>query len=274
MTRSIRWSRLALRSMTAAVALAIGVSVVGGCAGVAELPPPDFSTMQRMAIAPFMAPHDSTFGMRTARDLSNQLQIVLKRDVEGFQIVFDESGDRRPVSEAVEELGITLEEAYADPKLAGKVAAKLGVDMILIGNVREPRFKTDESDRPVYDMSEYAGLSKGDTIYVITYQNVTTRIWLKAVSAAGELVWQTGSPPPEEPGHVQAYIKYARAHKLQAPERPVVEQEQIVTHLRDHIWRLLAHRLYPSKFREIVVPHWQEKPTQTFKTSGGDLEFK
>jgi len=258
--------------LTAAVAVVIGVSV--GCGGAAELPPPDFSTMQNMAIAPFMAPHDTTFGMRTARDLSNQLQIVLKRDVEGFQTVFDESDDRRPVSDAVAELGITLEEAYADPKLAGKVATKLGVDMILIGSVREPRFKIDESDTQVYNMSEYAGLSKGDTIYVITYQSVTTRVWLKAVSSAGELLWQTGSPPPEEPGHVQAYLKYARAHKLQAPERPVVEEEAIITHLRDHIWRLLANRLYPSKFGEIKIPHWQEKPTKTFMTSGGELEFK
>jgi len=274
MTRSTRWSCLALRSWTATVALTIGVSVVVGCGGVAELPPPDFSTMERLAIAPFIAPHDATFGMRTARDLSNQMQIVLKRDVEGFKVVFDESNDRRPVSDAVADLGITMEEAYADPKLAGKVAAKLGVDAILVATVREPRFKTNESDAQVYNMSEYAGLSKGDTIYVITYQSVTTRIWLKAVSASGELLWQTGRPAPEEPGHVQAYLKYATAHKLQAPERPVVEQEQIVTHLRDHIWRLLAHRLYPTKFGEIVVPHWQKKPAKTFMTSGGELEFK
>ena len=106
MTRSTRWSRLALRSVTAAFAVAIGMSVVGGCGGAAELPPPDFTAYERIAIAPFLAAHDPGFGMMTARDLSNQLQIVLKRDKEGFEVVFDETAERRPVSEAVEALGI------------------------------------------------------------------------------------------------------------------------------------------------------------------------
>jgi hypothetical protein len=273
MTLSTRWSRLALRSLTGAVAMAIGLSVVGGCGGAAELPPPDFTVYDRIAIAPFLSAHDPGFGMMTARDLSNQLQIVLKREKEGFEIVFDETAERKPVSDAVAALGITMEEAYADPKLAGKAAASLDAGLLLIASVREPRYRTREDDTVVYDMTKFEGLSKGDTAHVVTYQQTTTRIWVKAVSAAGDVVWQSGPPPPEEPGHIQAYVKYARAYQLQAPERPVVEQTQMVTDLRDHIWRRLANRLYPSKFREIKVPHWAEKPDQELKTSGGVLKF-
>ncbi|MBT5712426.1 hypothetical protein HOI71_15370, partial [Candidatus Poribacteria bacterium] len=170
MTRSTRWSRLALRSVTAAFAVAIGMSVVGGCGGAAELPPPDFTAYERIAIAPFLAAHDPGFGMMTARDLSNQLQIVLKRDKEGFEVVFDETAERRPVSEAVEALGITMAEAYADPKLAGKAASSLGVDLLMLAQVREPRFVTKEDDTVVYDMTKFEGLSKGDTAHVVTYQ--------------------------------------------------------------------------------------------------------
>lgn len=273
MIRSTRWSRLALRSLTAAVALAIGSFVVGGCGGAAELPPPDLTTYDRIAIAPFVAAHDPDFGRTTARDLATQLQIVLKRDKEGFETVVDETVDRQPVSDAISKLGITLEEAYTDPKLAGKVATELGVDMLLIGSVREPRFGLREDDENVYDMSEYAGLSKGDTIYVITYQQVSTRVWCKAVSSAGEVVWQTGSPPPEEPGHLQAYLKYARAYKLQDPERPVIPETEITADLRDQIWRLVAHRLRPDKFAAIAIPTWKEVPDRELKGSGGVITF-
>ncbi|MEO2006763.1 MAG: hypothetical protein ABGY41_22020, partial [Candidatus Poribacteria bacterium] len=263
----------ALRSLTATVALAIGLSVSGGCGGAAELPPPDLTTYTSMAIAPFVAAHDPEFGRTTARDLSTQLQIVLKRDVEGFRTVADETSDRQPVSDAIADLGITLEEAYAGAGLGGKVAGKLGVDILLIGSIREPKFGLKEDDQNVYDMTEFEGLSKGDTIFVLTYQQVSTRVWMKAVSSAGELVWQTGSPPPEEPGHITAYLKYARAHKLQAPERPIIPEAEIRTHLRDHIWRQLAHRLRPDKFAAISVPDWRELPNRELKGSGGIIKF-
>ena len=73
---------------------------------------------------------------------------------------------------------------------------------------------------------------------------------------------------------MSAYLRYARAFQSQVPDKPPVEDHVMRTHLRDQMWRLIAHKLYPSEFPEIKVPEWREKPSQTFKASGGVVRFE
>jgi len=227
--------------------------------------------MRTIAIAPFIAT-DASFGMLTARDLGNQLQIALKTNGADTRLIFDESQDRQPVTDAIRSLNLKPTEVYQDPALASKVAQALGVDAILIGKISDINIKTEEDDTPIYDMSNQAGIS-GTTKYTLIKQWATSKVWAKLVSNSGEVIWQTGNAPPKEPGAVQGYTRYVRAYQSQIPEKPPVPNDQVVAHMRDHLWRRLAHELYPKAFEEIVLPQWREKPTQTFKTSGGIVSF-
>lgn len=265
------------RILTLWSVLVVGLAGSGwlGCGGSAELPPPDLTAANRIAIAPFLAEEpDPNFGMLVARDLGNQLYLALKREKEGIEVVYDQSDELRPVSEALQKLNLQLAEVYADPKLAGRVAEELSADLLILGRIRKIRYETKEDDTPVFDMSQYEGLSKADTRYVITWQRATTRVWVKVVNPEGQVVWQTGSTPPEEPKPLTGFLRYARAYLSQSPERPPVPQEVMEAHMRDHIWRLVAWKLYPSFFPEVKIPVWKERPQQTFKTSGGVVRFE
>ena len=252
---------------------AFALLVVVGCGGGKQLPPPDLTTFKKIAIAPMIYEEDPEYGMLAARDLGNQLQIALKQTDDSIRVIFDETTDRQPISDAMAALNLTLDQVFAEPKLAGKVAEALNADVLLVGKIRNLRIETDEDDTPVYDMSAYEGLSKGDTRYVITWQRASTKLWARLVNPAGEVVWQTGAEPPKEPGTLTAYLKYARAYQAAAPSRDPVPEEQIRADMRDHIWRVLAYAIYPSYFPEVKVPVWKEKPTRKFKTSGGPVRF-
>lgn len=235
------------------------------------LPPPNFSTLQTIAIAPLIG-SDPTMGMLTSRDLGNQLQIALKQKNVSTTLLFDESQDRQPVTDALRSLNLKPIEVFQDPALAAKVAQKLGVDALLIGRMSDTNIKTEEDDTPVYDMSSQAGIS-GTTKYTLVKQWATAKVWMRLVSSDGSIIWQSGTHPPKEPGPIQGYTRYVRAYQSQVPEKPPVPQDQILAHMRDHLWRRVAHELYPQAFPEIVLPEWRERPKRTFKTTGGIVSF-
>lgn len=235
------------------------------------LPPPDFHALQTIAIAPLIGPNP-TMGMLTSRDLGNQLQIAFKQKDVSTTLLFDESENRQPVTDAVQSLNLKPMEVFQDPALAAKVAQKLGVDALLIGRMSDTNIKTEEDDTPIYDMSNQAGIT-GTTKYTLIKQWATAKVWLRLVSSDGSILWQSGTHPPKEPGPIQGYTRYARAYQSQVPEKPPVPQEQILAHMRDHLWRRVAHALYPQAFPEVVLPEWRERPKQTFKTTGGVVSF-
>ncbi|MDA1192739.1 MAG: hypothetical protein O3A46_13785 [Candidatus Poribacteria bacterium] len=270
-------NRLGLRRIATTLGVAAIALTLAGCSGGVQLPAPELQTYQNIAITPFIYKTDRQFGMLVSRDLGNQLQIGLKQKSESAdaypQVIFDESADRKPISDALTQLNITLEDAYANPKLAGKVAAALGAGVIVVGQIRELRIITNEDDRPVYDMSAFGGTSKSDTRYTITYQDATTKLSVKMVDAAGTVIWQTGSTPPKEPGTLTGHLKYAKAFQVSSVTKDAVPEGTIIAHMRDHIWRLVAYELYPGYFPLVKIPVWKEKPTQRFKASGGEVRF-
>jgi len=272
MTWTYRRSRtIALGAVSGFVLISAVALVIGGCGGGTELPPPDVTTYQTIAIAPLLTPN-AHLGMLTARDLGNQIEIALKRVNEDVSVVFDESGDLQPITDALTDLNLTLDAVYADTKLASKVAEALGADILVVARATKANLRTKADDRPVYDMSQQAGIS-GTTKYTILWQWASSKVAVKVVSAAGDVVWQSGTTPPDEPGETSAYLRYARAYQSQVPEKPAVESKVILTHMRNHTWRLMAHMLYPARFPEVKVPEWREKPTNVFKASGGIVRF-
>lgn len=263
MTRAVR------RNGALAVLLVTAIAAIG-CGGK-TIPPPDLTQIKTMAIAPLIG-SDAQFGMLTSRDLGNQMQIALKQNGSDLTLVFDQSRDLQPVTDAITGLKFKALEVYQDPSLAAKVAQALNVDALLIGRYSDTNIKTEEDDTPVFDMSNQAGIS-GTTKFTLIKQWATSKVWVKIVSSSGDVVWQSGTVPPKEPGDIQGYMRYVRAYQSQVPDKPPVETEIIVAHMRDHLWRRIAGEIYPQHFPVLTLPVFKEKPTQTFKTTGGVINF-
>lgn len=258
---------------TAAWGLSLGLAAfLAGCGGGKPLPPPTMTEYSTIVVVPLLT-DDPTMGMLAARDLANQVGITLRRSKEDIQLVFDESESRKPVSDAMGKLSLKPEEVYRDAKLAAKLAEELKADVILVSRLTKPNLKTDEDDRPVFDMSNQAGIS-GTTKFTIIWQQATANLSSRLIANDGNVVWQTGSPPPKEPGDVSVYLKYAKAYQSQVPDKPPIAEDVILAHVRDVTWRILAHELMPTAFPEIKVPVWKEKPENQFKTSGGIVKFE
>lgn len=265
-----------MRSIVCKAFIGAAVLILAVGCGSKELPPPDMTTSAKIAVAPFLSSFDPQFGMLTARDLGNRFQLHFDRVKEGYEVLFDQSDSLQPIMQSMMDLELTDEEVFANPALAGKVAENLGVEMLLVGRIEEPRITLKEDTTPVYDMSMAAGLSVADTKYFITWQRATMKIWLKAVNPQGEVVWQTGSTPPDEPKSFTGHIRYARAYQSAAPERPPVPEEQIMSDLREDAWMRIANRLLPEDFPTVKSPVWKQKPSadRKFKSSGGLVEFR
>ena len=265
-----------MRSIVCKAFIGAAVLILAAGCGSKELPPPDMTMSSKIAVAPFLSSFDPEFGMLTARDLGNRFQLHFDRVKEGYEVLFDQSDALQPITQSIVNLELTDEEMFANPALAGKVAENLGVDMLIVGRIGEPRLTIKEDTAPVYDMSQAAGLSIADTKYFITWQAATVKIWLKAVNPQGEVVWQTGSTPPDEAKSFTGHIRYARAHQSAAPERPPVPENQIMSDLREDTWMRIANRLLPESFPKVKSPVWKEKPSadRKFKSSGGIIEFR
>ncbi|MDE0021743.1 MAG: hypothetical protein OXT69_10240 [Candidatus Poribacteria bacterium] len=265
-----------MRSIVRKAFIGTAVLILAAGCGSKELPPPDMTMSSKIAIAPFLSSFDPQFGMLTARDLGNRFQLHFEQVKEGYEVLFDQSEALQPITQSIVDLELTEEEIFANPALAGKVAENLGVDLLIVGRIGEPRITIKEDTTPVYDMSKAGGLSVADTKYFITWQRATMRIWLKAVNQQGEVVWQTGSTPPDEAKSFTGHIRYARAYQSAAPERPPVSEEQIMSDLREDAWMRIANRLLPEDFPKVVSPAWKEKPAahHRFKSSGGFVEFR
>ncbi len=265
-----------MRSIVRKAFIGTAVLILAAGCGSKELPPPDMTISSKIAVAPFLSSFDPQFGMLTARDLGNRFQLHFDRVKEGYEVLFDQSEALQPVTESLMDLELTDEEMFANPALAGKVAENLGVDLLIVGRIEEPRLTLKEDTTPVYDMSKAGGLSIADTKFFITWQQATVKVSLKAVNPQGEVVWQTGSTPPNEAKSFTGHIRYARAYQSAAPERPPVPEEQIMSDLREDTWMRIAHRLLPEDFPKVQSPVWKEKPPadQKFKSSGGSIDFR
>ena len=175
-----------MRSIVRLAFIGSAVLVLGVGCGSKELPPPDLSTSSKLAVAPFLSEFNAEFGMLTARDLGNRFQLYYGGQKEGYEVIFDQSDALQPITQAMMALELTMEELFANPALAGKVAENLGADMLLVGRIGKPRLTIKEDTTPVYDMSQAGGLSIADTKYFITWQAATVKVWLKMVNPQGE----------------------------------------------------------------------------------------
>ena len=218
--------------------------ILGGAA------PPPMKNYTKVAVAPFEFEKESANMARLTSDIGTMLSLGLKES----EWVFDKSEDLQPVADQLTKLSLSPKKIYEEPALAAKIGKALGVDVVIVGRVSNPRIDHKVDDAKYYDMSQQAGIS-GTTTYTLLKQWATIDVSLKVVDVKSEAtVWKKDM--------LKGYIKYIKAFQAQTPrdiKRPN-DEKVVKASMRQHISKRIVHALYPEKFKDKEVPEILEKP--------------
>ncbi|HIE26570.1 TPA: hypothetical protein EYP66_04725 [Candidatus Poribacteria bacterium] len=231
----------------------LSVIVLFGCVGGSSVPPINLSDYTKIAIAPFATEEESAdMADALPYDMGTQLNLKFKKEGK-VEWIYYQSEAIRPIREKIDELQLSPEKIYQDPALAKKVGEALGVDLILVGHISNPRIEKKDDYTPYYDMSQQAGIS-GTTKYTLLIQSATIDAGLKAVDVkTGDVVWNVEG--------LKGYIKYIKAFQSGVPSRDEVSEEVIRADMRGHIVGRVLHVLYPEAFSDKDVPEILMKPS-------------
>ena len=235
--------------------------VLFGCIGGSSVPPLDLSEYTKIAIAPFATEKESA-NMADALPYDMGIQLDLQFKKEGkMEWIYDQSEAVRPVREKLVELQLSSEEIYRDPARAAKVGEALGVDLIFVGHLSNPRMKKKDDYTPYYDMSQQAGIS-GTTKYTLLIQSATIDAGLKAIDVkTSGVVWNVEG--------LKGYVKYIKAFQSDVPSRDEVPENVIKADIRGHIVGRILHALYPEGFSDREVPEKMLEPELNLIRTGG-----
>jgi hypothetical protein len=235
--------------------------VLFGCFRGSDIPPLDLSDYTKVAIAPFAAEEESAnLSDALPYDIGTQLDLKFKKEG-NVEWIYYQSEAIKPVDEKLSELQLSPEEIYLDPARATKVGEALGVDLIIVGHISDPRMEKKDDYTPYYDMSQQAGIS-GTTKYTLLIQSSTIDAGMKAIDVkTGNVVWNAEG--------LKGYIKYIKAFQSGVPSRDEVSEEVIKADMRNHIVGRLLHVLFPSEFPDREIPEIMLKPELNLIRSGG-----
>ncbi len=248
--------------------LLVVVLCVAGLWGCGKsVPPLNLSSYTKIAIAPFATEEKAAeFSKSLPYDTGTQLNLKFKKD-NRIEWIFDSSEERQPVKDKLNELQLSEKQIDVDPALAAKVGSAVGADLIIVGDVSNPRLKEEFDDTNYYDMSQQAGIS-GTTKYTLLRQSATITINLKAVDATGNVAWSAEN--------LKGYIKYIIPFQATIPKgaKKAVEEEIVRADLRKHLAKRILHVIYPDGFEEMKVPEILRKPSDkglNLMRSGGKV---
>jgi len=224
--------------------------VLFGCGS--EVPPLNLSNYTKVAIAPFAAEEESAnLSDALPYDIGTQLALKFKKEGK-VEWIHYQSKAIRPVGEKMTELQLSSEEIYQDSARAQKVGEALGVDMIIVGHISNPRLEEKDDYTPYYDMSQQSGIS-GTTKYTLLIQAATIDASLKAIDVqTGTVAWNVEG--------MKGYVKYIKAFQSGVPSRDKVEEKVIKADIRKHIVGRILHTLYPDGFPDKEIPEILLKP--------------
>lgn len=239
---------------------------IAGCIGGGEITidtPPSFNEVKRIAVTSFIAEDDDTqeLGRRISVNLATRFQLILKDN----EWVFDVSKKVRPVGEKVEELGLTLNDVYADPALAAKVGQALGADIIITGMASEPRLDSKDFNEHLMRQGRQSGIS-GTSTYIRTRQTASGKIRIKVIDvASGNVLYNN---------QIRSYLKYWFAYQTQQSGQVIFKEKvDMLADLGKHLPLRISYMLYPSGLKKEPVEKILLKPDLILKGAGGIVKF-
>lgn len=214
----------------------------------------------KVAIAPFEFEKEAEEIARLTSDVGTRLSLGLKES----EFVYDKSEDLQPVADQLAKNNLSPKEIYEEPALAAKIGKALGVDVIVVGRMNNPRIDHKNDGAKYYDMSKGGAYRGVPMTYTLLKQWATIDVSLKAVDVKREaVVWKKDM--------LKGYIKYIKAFQAQTPKEIIRPNDEkvVMANMRQHIAIRIVHALYPDKFKDKEVPEILEKPDLNLVKSGG-----
>jgi hypothetical protein len=218
-------------------------------------------TNSKIAIAPFECEKEAEDLERLTIDVGTMLSLLLKEN----EWIFDKSEDLQPIGCQLSEHQLSPGEIYDSPALAAKIGKALGVDVIIVGCVSNPRIKCEDDCTQYYDKSLKGGFEGSlSTRYTLLKQSATIDVDLKAVDVQNQTVVWTRD-------NLKGYIKYIKSFQAQTPRglKHPNEDKIVKADLLRHLTLRITHALYPDHFEDRAVPEIIEKPEQNLIGAGG-----
>ncbi len=239
---------------------------ITGCIGGSEInidTPPSFDGAKRIVVVPFIAEEEEAqeLGKRISVNLAERLELILKDN----EWVFDRLEKVQPVGEKVAELGLTLNDVYADPALAAKVGQALNADIIILGMVSTPKLNRKDYNEHLMRQGRQTGIS-GTSTFIRTRQSAVGKVRVKAIDvASGNILYNN---------KIQSYLKYWYAYQTQSSGLIVFKEDvEMLADLGLHLPLRISYMLYPSGLKKEPEDKVLLKPNIVLKGTGGIVEF-
>lgn len=234
---------------------------LNGCSR--SIPPPPLKQFDTITIARFATVEETAdMEMRIPLDLGTRLELKLK-DSAKVKWVYDKSETLNPVEKKLNENNVSPSDIFTDPKLAARIGKDLGADIIVVGFIKKPKLRIDDSDKQ-YTRPGTASMA-GSKRYTLWEQYAIMDVQLKIVDTQlGKTIWND---------EITGYTKYIKAFQAQTPERNPVPENVVIAQLRDHIVDRMAHALFPA-YPDRETPDLLMKPDVKLMDAGGVVQYK
>ncbi len=237
-----------------------------GCGGDGEIDistPPPITEAKRIAITSFFSETEEAnqLGSRISVNLATRLELIFKE----AEWVYDISDKVKPVGDKLTELGITLNQVYADPALAAKLGQALNVDMLIIGRVEKPQLDRQDYDQILMKQGRQGGIS-GTSTYIRTRLTALGKIRVKVIDASSaEMIFSN---------RIRSYLKYWYAYQTQQSGQQIFKSEtDRLADLGKYLPLRIAYILHPTGLKLENEEQILLKPDIVLKGTGGIVEF-
>jgi len=237
-----------------------------GCFGDGEInidTPPSFNGAKRIVITRFLAEEENAqqLGKRAYINLADRLRLIMKDN----EWVSDHSKKVQPVADKINELGLTLNDIYADPALAAKVGEALNANIIITGMVENPTIARKDYNEHLMKQGRQTGIS-GTATFIRTRQSAIGKIRIKAIDVAtGEVLYNN---------KVTSYLKYWYAYQTQASGQIIFKEDiEMLADLGNHLPLRITYLLYPTGLKKEPEEKVLLTPEVKLIGTGGEVKF-
>lgn len=153
--------------------------------------------------------------------------------------IHDQSREITPVSDKMKELNISPGDVYQDPQAAAKLAEAFQADLIIFGQMEEPKFTREESGKIEEDKTKVT--VTGSARFYAIYQTAILKADLGMIDVkANKLIWD---------GRIIGYQKYKTMYRTGNPQKSQREETMLADVRRDFVQKVVD-KLYPEKAEE------------------------
>ena len=262
--------------MTASVSfrfliILFGLLIIAGCGkrvvGEKITTPPPFEESQGIAIAPFIVPPTAEkLGKWVPINLATNLELTFKNKGKEIMWTYDQSEALNPVASKLQEMGITLTHIFEDTALAAKVGRELNADLIVMGQLDDPKFQRKDYHTLLQRLGRQAGIS-GSATYVRKRLSAIVHAWIKVIDTkSGQLIFNNS---------ITDYIKYWYAFQTQQRRQVAFKtDEEMMADLSKHLTGRIGYALYPAGMPKVKEGEVLVKPPYKLLGTEGPIRWE